>query len=118
MIIYGLKLPDLFLPTPSARRATAYHRLQHRLPADFYPRPPRGGRPGSARAFSAAASCISTHALREEGDRYQVDFRAVLDISTHALREEGDQRTHEMTPAGGHFYPRPPRGGRLSSSVF
>ena len=59
-----------FLPTPSARRATFYsidrtirchistHALReegdssqqvgHRLNVDFYPRPPRGGRPSTA----------------------------------------------------------------------
>ena len=81
----------LFLPTPSARRATA--------------RPPTT--PNAAR--------ISTHALREEGDvfatlafssfwlflptpsaRRATDFfnvfTAVFVISTHALREEGDSK--------------------------
>ena len=56
-----------FLSTPSARRAT------HRRPApgsrgsDFYPRPPRGGRP-PARSDPRSGSRISIHALREEGD--------------------------------------------------
>ena len=35
---------------------------------NFYPRPPRGGRPISAMQSGSAAS-ISIHALREEGDR-------------------------------------------------
>ena len=56
----------IFLPTPSARRATA-----------------------DAGAGSQCAS-ISTHALREEGDDRQNDEAVVLLISTHALREEGD----------------------------
>ena len=34
---------------------------------NFYPRPPRGGRP-ARRAFSSARRSISIHALREEGD--------------------------------------------------
>ena len=103
--------------------------------ADFYPRPPRGGRPVSAGAL-VLAEPISIHALREEGDgkkhTFPDDFalflstpsarRATLqkykaghifDISIHALREEGDD-----FPKGGkllhpYFYPRPPRGGRL-----
>ena len=33
-----------FLPTPSARRATYRHRQRQGQRADFYPRPPRGGR--------------------------------------------------------------------------
>ena len=35
-----------FLSTPSARRATDELPLLDRSPSDFYPRPPRGGRPG------------------------------------------------------------------------
>ena len=35
--------------------------------ADFYPRPPRGGRPGKIRRADGAL-WISIHALREEGD--------------------------------------------------
>ena len=57
----------LFLPTPSARRATPF---QLALPIPLL---------------------ISTHALREEGDILVVVRRAhVQAISTHALREEGD----------------------------
>ena len=33
-----------FLPTPSARRATRAFNLRREFIADFYPRPPRGGR--------------------------------------------------------------------------
>ncbi len=43
-----------------------------------------------------AASMISIHALREEGDN---GFRKVLywsKISIHALREEGDESTDEV----------------------
>ena len=58
---------------------------------NFYPRPPRGGRPllFNIRFF---AKIISTHALREEGDAHHPHLRAVGQrISTHALREEGDR---------------------------
>ena len=37
-------------------------------------------------------------------------------ISTHALREEGDRRRKCKPCSGKYFYPRPPRGGRLSPS--
>ena len=58
---------------------------------DFYPRPPRGGRL-SCHALFAAASAISIHALREEGDKaYTVEEAKAIIISIHALREEGDQ---------------------------
>ena len=85
MILWCLQ----FLPTPSARRATANeeayeawkaistHALReegdkfaHVLltdASDFYPRPPRGGRRAlGAQPFGSVL--ISTHALREEGD--------------------------------------------------
>ena len=99
-----------FLSTPSARRAT---QPQHRRPCDegisihalreegdgshsrylwrgcdFYPRPPRGGRP--------------------QPEFNTPDFM----ISIHALREEGDPPPHEAIMATAYFYPRPPRGGR------
>ena len=56
---------------------------------NFYPRPPRGGRP--TRSKTPCLFCgISIHALREEGDEgiSRQDF--VYIISIHALREEGD----------------------------
>ena len=33
-------------------------------------------------------------------------------ISTHALREEGDRKADRPTAGRENFYPRPPRGGR------
>ena len=36
------------------------------------------------------------------------------EISIHVLREEDDpDRLHLLQQVVGHFYPRPPRGGRL-----
>ena len=123
-----------FLSTPSARRAThlsAVSRLSH---PNFYPRPPRGGRPHrSTRLFSS--STISIHALREEGDYnslngWATDIKFLSTpsarratklveqrprrhyISIHALREEGDSSSSTRTWGPSNFYPRPPRGGR------
>ena len=123
-----------FLSTPSARRAThlsAVSRLSH---PNFYPRPPRGGRPHrSTRLFSS--STISIHAPREEGDYNSLNGRATdikflstpsarratklveqrprrHYISIHALREEGDSSSSTRTWGPSNFYPRPPRGGR------
>ena len=57
--------------------------------SDFYPRPPRGGRPGPFRwPFSTPG------------------------ISIHALREEGDRCSGQAAGPAADFYPRPPRGGR------
>ena len=56
-----------FLSTPSARRATGqFSTMAYRL-ANFYPRPPRGGRPSEGINFFETLR-ISIHALREEGD--------------------------------------------------
>ena len=78
-----------FLSTPSARRATTAYQRQTCSDTDFYPRPPRGGRP-LALSLEPCDQLISIHALREEGDHTLVTLVA-------------------PTP---YFYPRPPRGGR------
>ena len=104
--------PNVFLSTPSARRATGSGPPDGSAPADFYPRPPRGGRPiaidfdgilcqflstpSARRATKDAGAAvpfeaISIHALREEGDVPMVAARkGPGSISIHALREEGD----------------------------
>ena len=131
---------DIFLSTPSARRATQKFTDVHTEIEDFYPRPPRGGR----RVFSHVLSLrqkISIHALREEGDvaSKKPPFGG-WKISIHALREEGDVRAgiafqlaaaflstpsaRRATDVSGnvhrllwHFYPRP-RGGRRTAFIF
>ena len=63
--------------------------------SNFYPRPPRGGRPAQLRAGYIFHG-ISIHALREEGDHH------------------GREYVRHLRP---NFYPRPPRGGRPSSNA-
>ena len=65
------------------------------VPQDFYPRPPRGGRP-----------CDGQHGAGRRA------------ISIHALREEGDSSLSRCCTAFRNFYPRPPRGGRLVVAPF
>ena len=174
---------QVFLSTPSARRATKTARKTKAINLDFYPRPPRGGRPiissfqtvsfdfyprpprgGRPRLSGVPLRTleISIHALREEGDvafrpsscalskflstpsarratisvcqhlshrrflstpsarratkvrRKQRHFRR---ISIHALREEGDIDIIKSWRDEKYFYPRPPRGGRLSETM-
>ena len=143
-----------FLSTPSARRATFLPILSEKRASisihalreegdrkrhgrasrmnNFYPRPPRGGRPSnvvrivwsllflstpSARRATGQQPSndtplgISIHALREEGDLC-ARKRACVHISIHALREEGDRKHRRTTGEKKNFYPRPPRGGR------
>ena len=57
--------------------------------SDFYPRPPRGGRPPVTR-LQRLCDKISIHALREEGDIFGPGDKQDTGISIHALREEGD----------------------------
>ena len=142
----------LFLSTPSARRATtqppvrlpcariSIHALceegdrfisvEMRPEKDFYPRPPRGGRPltsfssprniryfyprpprGGRRVFLCAAQTmrlfLSTPSVRRATDQAG-GGDVVVDISIHALREEGDARLPRGRPPAHHFYPRPP----------
>ena len=78
-----------FLSTPSARRATRPAGRYCPGIEDFYPRPPRGGRPAGL-GFQQLLRDISIHALREEGDPHPADPGLQIDISIHALREEGD----------------------------
>ena len=104
--------PALFLSTPSARRATfnkavkkpvceiSIHALREEgdkiriIPrknnANFYPRPPRGGRLYSASVSFPAAKFLSTPSARRATSFFS-HFSMVLVISIHALREEGDK---------------------------
>ena len=129
-----------FLSTPSARRATGQRCTLIMDSNDFYPRPPRGGRllvffleallhdfyprpPRGGRLnptnLAAFADRISIHALREEGDAF--DLRDAVNgfvfLSTPSARR--------ATPNCGwkvwlqsDFYPRPPRGGRPTTLCF
>ena len=56
-----------FLSTPSARRATYALYSPVITMENFYPRPPRGGRPSPVPVLGKG-KFISIHALREEGD--------------------------------------------------
>ena len=146
-----------FLSTPSARRATAtllriakaqnisIHALREEgdcrrracMPCtgNFYPRPPRGGRP-HVHAWVLLRYNISIHALREEGDHPVRGRRNALPafLSTPSARRaticsrlsQPSSSAFLSTPSARratcpqwcpchparHFYPRPPRGGR------
>ncbi len=83
---------NLFLSTPSARRATVILRLwQYRL-QNFYPRPPRGGRLIVTGCCRFSSRFLSTPSARRATCKTQ--SKAVQPwISIHALREEGDLRS-------------------------
>ena len=99
---------------------------------NFYPRPPRGGRPVCFAAGRVSVS-ISIHALRDEGyaqvllpqnlflstpsarratmlgQRFRLKLKKFL--STPSARR-ATSRPRRWAPPNNYFYPRPPRGGR------
>ena len=123
----------LFLSTPSARRATSkspdaatiedisIHALREEGDAvqqakfaatdNFYPRPPRGGRPHYSRTAVGYRLFLSTPSARRATTSAADEGNAPA-ISIHALREEGDPHRHRSCRCRRNFYPRPPRGGR------
>ena len=129
-------LCDAFLSTPSARRATRSFELSVKLSdisihalreegdgalegvygreQDFYPRPPRGGRPVASRLFESQQKFLSTPSARRATSNFGNYWKGKL-ISIHALREEGDYFRAIAFIAQNDFYPRPPRGGRHES---
>ena len=100
-----------FLSTPSARRATLKAKSQKRKTMNFYPRPPRGGRPAQHGQNSSACRFLSTPSARRATQRFDFAHFEIL-ISIHALREEGDIPPYRYQVLSADFYPRPPRGGR------
>ena len=126
-------MPDIFLSTPSARRATScsstavpdltisIHALREEgdcLQAfpfaahkNFYPRPPRGGRHTEWYKSKGGKEFLSTPSARRATKAARLTSRATR-ISIHALREEGDAASASSSAIWANFYPRPPRGGR------
>ena len=104
-----------FLSTPSGWRATRRSRRESGRAENFYPRPPGGGRLG-ATLFRSLILTISIHALRVEGDLGFTTAMHLYGISIHALRVEGDRSVTVGRCVRFNFYPRPPGGGRPTSS--
>ena len=103
----------IFLSTPSARRATRGVFNGGYSARNFYPRPPRGGRRWFLAAAAHTDQFLSTPSARRATQEKQGKRLETL-ISIHALREEGDRKGKAGCRPRGNFYPRPPRGGRLS----
>ena len=145
----------IFLSTPSARRATSsrdflyssmsisIHALREEgdhsthtlvfVHKNFYPRPPRGGRPHLPKPRPTPRKFLSTPSARRATRNYvaprltelflstpsarratffDCQQDEVIRISIHALREEGDRAADTYRRQYHDFYPRPPRGGR------
>ena len=81
------------------------------LLSNFYPRPPRGGRPASVLPWVHASRFLSTPSARRATCPLEPACADTC-ISIHALREEGDRNRCFRADRSADFYPRPPRGGR------
>ena len=124
-----------FLSTPSARRATirdsgriynikiSIHALREegdaqrpgrpQMPYYFYPRPPRGGRPRAFVPASTTKIFLSTPSARRATVAVaQQRGYILLFLSTPSARR-ATRHWHIGHRRQRHFYPRPPRGGRL-----
>ena len=107
---------------------------------NFYPRPPRGGRPATIASLPRLKLFLSTPSARRatlrclrlpglppeflstpSARRATINRKRTylrIQISIHALREEGDTRSSSLIIADAYFYPRPPRGGRRVRTSF
>ena len=104
-----------FLSTPSARRATA---VALKAVADgnkFLSTPSARRATKTAKKFSAAPKFLSTPSARR-ATLHLTSPPQKREISIHALREEGDSSRWSSLSYPQDFYPRPPRGGRRSTS--
>ena len=107
---------ELFLPTPSTRRATLPFGKCISSFLYFYPRPPRGGRRYRSRCRQPPTCHFYPRPPR--GGRQLADGAMKLaKISTHALHEEGDSTFVRTKEPRSNFYPRPPRGGRQTGRL-
>ena len=127
-------LNTIFLSTPSARRATKPAVKQTRQQKDFYPRPPRGGRPQNSTKTTELSKFLSTPSARRatlprflllllfcdfyprppRGGRQLWLVAADFRLYFYPRPPRGGRPTLFLPPlpSSFHFYPRPPRGGR------
>ena len=85
---------------------------------NFYPRPPRGGRPGFSQSTIRRRVFLSTPSARRATTDKEVEDIELTIISIHALREEGDSCAVLPMVVPLYFYPRPPRGGRQTYTEY
>ena len=114
--IHGRDFNMEFLSTPSARRATWLLPRPRRIPSDFYPRPPRGGR-----RDKVLHKVIPIHFYPRPprgGRRLPVRVRGNGQefLSTPSARRATCSVSGPAKQAK-NFYPRPPRGGRQGGAM-
>ena len=114
-------------PTGAASRVISIHALREEgdvgalltfhAVADFYPRPPRGGRPFYLDLYVLYSTYFYPRPPRG-GRRRALGglYAKYAFLSTPSARRATLQQPAQMT-MGDDFYPRPPRGGRLIQSL-
>ena len=111
-----VKVSGVFLSTPSARRATrAAGGLTDGL-HNFYPRPPRGGRPFTAAGQSTGKRFLSTPSARRATNYESCGTPNCRFLSTPSARR-ATPASVPLERCRTNFYPRPPRGGRQAALV-
>ena len=102
----------IFLSTPSARRATVPILPAAGVLQNFYPRPPRGGRPPVWRY--RLHSSLHFYPRPPRGGRRSSGRERSAAPNFYPRPPRGGRPRGKLRACGrGDFYPRPPRGGRL-----
>ena len=83
--------------------------------SNFYPRPPRGGRPPKAPCPPKSRRFLSTPSARRATAEFALTFAIILHFYPRPPRGGRRRQTAGLMP-GKYFYPRPPRGGRLGNA--
>ena len=115
---YGERvMSDKFLSTPSARRATSDGRCPSVPARNFYPRPPRGGRPTATVGETDSYEFLSTPSARRATYSFAICLSSFAYFYPRPPRggRRSSSQPHNQTA---DFYPRPPRGGRPASMSF
>ena len=105
-----------FLSTPSARRATTKAVFVKSTKLNFYPRPPRGGRPITAATTRRPRNFYPRPPRGGRLSGQSAPIMQGLFLSTPSARRATGMRTKLLLNAA-YFYPRPPRGGRLEDVI-
>ena len=106
-----------FLSTPSARRATRSGWRLLTRPSDFYPRPPRGGRPVRSRPLRSSGFDFYPRPPRGGRPVSFVSCYPAIGISIHALREESDEYDITIT-SGENVFLSTPSARRATDEIM
>ena len=109
---------QLFLSTPSARRATVHVVSVLSSLAYFYPRPPRGGRRLAGDALRVLGIFLSTPSARRATGHRACVAAGTRDFYPRPPRGGRPSYCRHLRWRASNFYPRPPRGGRPAEHVL